>query len=113
MYWFQPVGGIRPFGAERHPVYIWEDPDGTQIYGFPALDGPDGGAKVAFFRQGGTCDPDHLDRRIHPDEIAAMAEYLRPRIPTLPAATSRPRPVCMPTPRTSTSSWRNTPSIRR
>jgi sarcosine oxidase len=29
-------------------------------------------------------DPDHLDRRIHPDEIAAMADYLRPRIPTLP-----------------------------
>jgi sarcosine oxidase len=84
MYWFQPEGGIRPFGAERHPVYIWEDPDGTQIYGFPALDGPDGGAKVAFFRKGGACDPDHLDRRIHPDEIAAMADHLRRRIPTLP-----------------------------
>ncbi|SDP30916.1 FAD dependent oxidoreductase [Streptomyces sp. cf386] len=84
MYWFQPEGGTGPFTADRHPVYIWEDPDGTQIYGFPALDGPQGGAKVAFFRKGGTTDPDALDRRIHPEEIETIAEYLRPRIPTLP-----------------------------
>ncbi|MGW4758313.1 N-methyl-L-tryptophan oxidase [Streptomyces chartreusis] len=84
MYWFQPVGGTRPFRPDRHPVYIWEDPDGTQIYGFPSLDGPEGGAKVAFFRKGVPSDPDTLDRRIHRDEIAAMADHLRPRIPTLP-----------------------------
>lgn len=50
---------------------------------------PPGGAigvLPPFFRQGGPgpVDPDTLDRRIHPDEIAAMAVYLRPRIPTLP-----------------------------
>ncbi|MEU8749498.1 N-methyl-L-tryptophan oxidase [Streptomyces chartreusis] len=84
MYWFQPVGGTRPFRPDRHPVYIWEDPDGTQIYGFPSLDGPEGGAKVAFFRKGVPSDPDTLDRRIHRDEIAAMADHLRSRIPTLP-----------------------------
>ncbi|WP_455351849.1 N-methyl-L-tryptophan oxidase [Streptomyces sp. SYSU K217416] len=84
MYWFQPEGGTGPFTSDRHPVYIWEDPDGTQIYGFPALDGPEGGAKVAFFRKGVPSDPDALDRRIHPEEITAMQEYLRPRIPTLP-----------------------------
>ncbi|WP_326595400.1 N-methyl-L-tryptophan oxidase [Streptomyces sp. NBC_01803] len=86
MYWFQPEGGTGPFSADGHPVYVWEDPDGTQIYGFPALDGPEGGAKVAFFRKGVPSDPDSLDRRIHPDEIAAMTEYLRPRIPTLPGS---------------------------
>ncbi|WP_455359492.1 N-methyl-L-tryptophan oxidase [Streptomyces sp. SYSU K21746] len=84
MYWFQPEGGTGPFTSDRHPVYIWEDPDGTQIYGFPALDGPEGGAKVAFFRKGVPSDPDALDRRIHPEEITAMQGYLRPRIPTLP-----------------------------
>jgi sarcosine oxidase len=84
MHWFQPEGGTGPYVPDRHPVYIWEDPDGTQIYGFPALDGPDGGAKIAFFRKGAPSDPDTLDRRIHPEEIEDMAAYLRPRIPTLP-----------------------------
>ncbi|MDQ1013020.1 sarcosine oxidase [Streptomyces sp. V4I23] len=84
MYWFQPEGGVGPFTADRHPVYIWEDPDGTQIYGFPSLDGPDKGAKVAFFRKGVPSDPDTLDREVHPEEVAAIAEYLRPRIPSLP-----------------------------
>ncbi|MFE9021254.1 N-methyl-L-tryptophan oxidase [Streptomyces sp. NPDC007808] len=84
MYWFQPDGGTGPFTPDRHPVYIWEDPDGAQIYGFPALDGPHGGAKVAFFRTGGATDPDALDRRIHPEEIETIAAYLRPRIPALP-----------------------------
>ena len=84
MYWFQPEGGTGPFTADRHPVYIWEDSDGTQIYGFPSFDGPEGGAKVAFFRKGLPSDPDTLDRRIHPEEIEAMTEYLRPRIPALP-----------------------------
>ncbi|GAA3783298.1 N-methyl-L-tryptophan oxidase [Streptomyces phyllanthi] len=86
MYWFQPESGVGPFSADRHPVYIWEDPDGTRIYGFPALDGAEGGAKVAFFRKGVPSDPDSLDRRIHPDEITAMSEYLRTRIPTLPGS---------------------------
>lgn len=84
MYWFEPEGGSGPFTPDRHPVYIWEDPDGTQIYGFPALDGPEGGAKVAFFRKGVPSDPDTLDRHVHPEEVAAMQDYLRPRVPSLP-----------------------------
>lgn len=83
-YWFQPVGGVAPFVPERHPIYIWEDADGSQIYGFPAIDGPDGGAKVAFFRRGVVTTPETVDREVHPDEIRTMAERARRHLPDLP-----------------------------
>jgi sarcosine oxidase len=83
MYWFAPQGGTAPFTPDRHPVYVWEDRDGGDIYGFPALDGADGGAKVAFHAKGSLADPDRLDREIHPQEVEAMRAYLRPRIPAL------------------------------
>jgi len=83
MFWFAPRGGTAPFTADRHPVYVWEDRTGTDIYGFPALDGPDGGVKVAFHDKGAAADPDRLDREIHPHEVEAMRAYLRPRIPAL------------------------------
>jgi sarcosine oxidase len=84
MYWFQPTGGVGPYAPDRHPIYIHEDADGTQVYGFPAIDGPDGGAKVAFFRRGTPCSPDTIDREVHPAEVAFMAEHLRAVLPTLP-----------------------------
>ncbi|MFF2851177.1 N-methyl-L-tryptophan oxidase [Streptomyces sp. NPDC058001] len=85
MYWFQPTGGTAPFVPERHPIYIWEDADGVQVYGFPAIDGPDLGAKVAFFRKGGTvCTPETIDRTVHDHEVAAMAADMSHRIPSLP-----------------------------
>ncbi|MEV6654626.1 N-methyl-L-tryptophan oxidase [Streptomyces sp. NPDC051219] len=87
MYWFQPAGGTRPYEPQRHPIYIWEDVQGVQVYGFPAIDGPGGGAKVAFFRQGGTvCTPDTIDRTVHPEEIAAMAGQVAPHLPSLPGS---------------------------
>ncbi|MFE1955392.1 N-methyl-L-tryptophan oxidase [Streptomyces sp. NPDC059524] len=84
MYWFQPTGGVEPFRPERHPVYIWEDARGVQIYGFPSIDGPDLGAKVAFFRKGTACSPETIDREVHAGEIQAMAEHMSRRIPSLP-----------------------------
>jgi sarcosine oxidase len=85
-YWFQPTGGVGPYLPERHPIYIWEDPDGTQVYGFPAIDGPDGGAKIAFFRRGGVTTPETVDREVHPAEIADMAAAAGRHLPTLPGA---------------------------
>jgi sarcosine oxidase len=92
MYWFQPGGGVGPYTADKHPIYIHEDAAGIQIYGFPAIDGPDGGAKVAFFRRGLVCTPDTIDRQVHDHEIEAMrsqAGRLLPGMPTtfLDAAT--------------------------
>jgi sarcosine oxidase len=93
LYWWDPVGGTGPF--ERHPVYIHQDADGEQVYGFPAIDGPDGGAKIAFFRRGTVLnDPLQLDRDVRPAEAEYMARYLRDLMPTLPGRLLRAVP-CM------------------
>jgi sarcosine oxidase len=84
MYWFQPAGGVGPYDPARHPVYMHEDAAGTQVYGFPAIDGPDGGAKVAFFRRGVVCTPETIDRQVQPAEVEAMAGRLAGVLPTLP-----------------------------
>jgi sarcosine oxidase len=84
MYWFEPVGGVDPFLADRHPVYIHEGFERRQIYGFPAIDGPSGGAKVAFFRQGTATTPETIDRVVQESEVADMAGHLRGVLPTLP-----------------------------
>jgi sarcosine oxidase len=83
-YWFAPEGGAEPFLPDRHPVYIWEDEQGRQFYGFPAHNGLSAGVKVAFFRGGQTCTPDTIDRTVHPEEIEAMAAFVRRGMPTLP-----------------------------
>ncbi|HEX9115006.1 MAG TPA: FAD-dependent oxidoreductase, partial [Anaerolineae bacterium] len=55
------------------------------FYGFPALDGPAGGVKVAFhsrqFRAPTT--PETIDRNVHPAEIAQMRAVLAEYVPLL------------------------------
>jgi sarcosine oxidase len=80
-FYFQPVGGVEAYLPDRQPIFIWEDPAGTQAYGFPALDGPDGGVKVAFFRGGEVTTPSTIDRSIRPGEIAEVAAHLADRVP--------------------------------
>jgi sarcosine oxidase len=83
-YWFAPTDGVAPFLPDRHPIYIWEHGDGVQIYGFPAIDAPGEGAKVAFFRGGQICTPETIDRVVHDHEVRAMTERLATCIPALP-----------------------------
>ncbi|MGI5247138.1 N-methyl-L-tryptophan oxidase [Dactylosporangium sp. CA-139066] len=80
-FWFAPEGGIEPFRPEVQPIFIWEGPADTQVYGFPALDGPDGGIKVAFFRGGEATTPETIDRSIRPAEIEEVAAHLATRVP--------------------------------
>ncbi|GAA2695627.1 N-methyl-L-tryptophan oxidase [Actinoplanes palleronii] len=91
-HWFRPAGGVEPYLPDRHPIYIWESADGTQVYGFPAIDGPDGGAKIAFFRRGTPTTPEDLDTRVHPPEIAEMAAAAGRVLPSLPGAHLRGEP---------------------
>ncbi|MFI5975768.1 N-methyl-L-tryptophan oxidase [Streptomyces sp. NPDC051452] len=84
MYWFQPRSGIERFVPRRHPIYVWEDTAGVQVYGFPAIDGPEGGAKVAFFRKGRVTTPETIDRTVHDDEVRAMADHMSRHVPDLP-----------------------------
>lgn len=84
MHWFAPPGGTAPF--VDHPVYVHEEAGGepdNQIYGFPAYEGPSGGAKVAFFRRGTPCDPDTIDRTVARAEIDAMRERVARFLPGL------------------------------
>ncbi len=83
MYWFQPEGGVGPYASDRHPVWIHGGPE-RQLYGFPAIDGPEGGAKVAFFRHGVVTTPETLDREVHPDEVDFIAADVQRLLPTLP-----------------------------
>jgi len=81
LYWLDPVGGTAPF--EEHPIFIYENRHGMQVYGFPAIDGPTGGVKVSFFRKGVVCTPDTIDRQVHDDEIAAIREQVTELVPAL------------------------------
>jgi sarcosine oxidase len=84
LFWFQPTGGLEQYRPPRFPVFVWEDETVMQIYGFPAYGRDEDGVKIAFFRNGVRSDPDHLDRQIHPDEIARITSYVARRLPTLP-----------------------------
>jgi sarcosine oxidase len=81
-YWFAPAGGTAAY--ERHPIWIHQADDGLQLYGFPAIDGPDGGVKTAFFRHGSVTTPETIDRVVHPDEVAFMAQRLGALAPGIP-----------------------------
>ncbi|PXW33583.1 UNVERIFIED_CONTAM: monomeric sarcosine oxidase [Williamsia faeni] len=81
MYWIDSIAGSAPMAGG--PIYIHENERIEQIYGFPAIDGPRGGAKAAFFRKGTDCTPDTIDRVVHPDEKAAMLERVGELLPGL------------------------------
>lgn len=81
LYWLDPEGGTEPF--ERQPIFISEHAGGPQIYGFPSIDGPTGGVKVAFFRKGRECTPDTIDRAVSGREIDEMRERVGDLLPAL------------------------------
>jgi len=81
LYWLEPAGGTKPF--EDHPIYINENADGQQIYGFPAIDGPAGGVKTAFFRKGQVCTPETIDRTVYPQEVDEMRDRVTRLLPAL------------------------------
>jgi sarcosine oxidase len=81
LYWLDPVGGTEPFVDQ--PIFIDENASGMQIYGFPAIDGPRGGVKVAFFRKGVECTPETIDRTVHACEIGEMRDRVAELLPAL------------------------------
>lgn len=102
MFWLGPRFTDRlPYQAytdERHPVYIEEssrDPD-EQIYGFPMLDGPDGGMKIGIHRDRSprATTADRLDRTVSPGEIRAAGRRTAQLIPAITGDPVRAS-VCM------------------
>ena len=75
LFWFReksPGGAFRP---GRFPVFIWELAGHAQpSYGFPAIDGPGGGVKIATEQHEEATTPDAVRREVGPAEIRAMFE---------------------------------------
>jgi sarcosine oxidase len=81
LYWFDVAGSISQFEAPNFPVWIWEF--GTTVedlmYGFPAIDGPHGGVKVAFEQYKRTTTPDTVSREVSKQEVEeTYKRYIQP-----------------------------------
>lgn len=89
LYWFPMRDNFEAFAAA--PVFIWEiDGPRTEFshslgfYGFPAVDGPRGGVKLATEQASQTTTPDGHKHPATAAEIAEMGErYVRPCLPNL------------------------------
>ena len=82
--WIQPTGAIEPFLPAHFPIFIAEGLAGSfASYGFPAIDGPTGGIKVAIHGSPIECTPQTVDREIHDPDVHQIIAELRQRIPTL------------------------------
>ncbi len=65
--WYAPVGDVEPFLPRKFPVFIW-DCEPLAFYGFPAVDGPDGGVKVAAEQPSPTASVAEVARGVSDDE---------------------------------------------
>ncbi|MCH8571934.1 N-methyl-L-tryptophan oxidase [Nesterenkonia sp. AY15] len=85
-HWFAPDFDAVPYPAwseEQHPVYVEQTYENLQIYGFPMTDGPDGGFKLGFFREGIPTTANTIDRSIYPAENVRMQARARELFPHL------------------------------
>jgi sarcosine oxidase len=104
LYWFEIARDQESFAPGRFPIFIWELKDRTQgVYGFPAIDGPAGGLKVATEQREETSDPDAVDRTVTEADMRAMyRDYVAPYLPAV-------APRCL---RTATCLYTVTPGAR-
>jgi sarcosine oxidase len=88
LYWFAPKDSIEPFLPERFPVFIWEPRRAAEaFYGFPAIDGPAGGVKVASGEYGQATTPETVERPVDERSMDTMYEALI--APSLPGLSRR------------------------
>jgi sarcosine oxidase len=82
--WFALAGIVEQYSATRFPVFIWivGNRPRDMLYGFPAINGPQGGLKIATEQYEATVDPDAVTRTVSDSEITAMHdEYIATRFP--------------------------------
>lgn len=74
LFWFNFQDTISPFLPQNFPIFIWEFGAGAEdsIYGFPAIDGVDGGIKIATEQYSITTNPEEVSREVTSEEIATM-----------------------------------------
>ena len=82
--WFTPDYAAVPYEQWRDlPVYIEETDHNRDIYGFPMVDGPAGGLKLAFFNTFAEADPDAVDRTVTEVETEGTRARARQLFPHL------------------------------
>ena len=82
--WFALAKNAEHYSPAQFPVFIWivGNRPRDMLYGFPAVDGPSGGLKIATEQYEATVDPDAVTRTVSEPETAAMYdEYIAPRFP--------------------------------
>jgi sarcosine oxidase len=86
LFWFD-MQNAAAFVPERFPVFIWELQDAAQgIYGFPAIDGPRGGVKIATEQFRTETTPESVDAKVGAHESRAMYDmYVAPNLSGLSA----------------------------
>jgi sarcosine oxidase len=101
MYWLRPeFTDALPYAAYtdgNHPVFIEESASRDhQIYGFPMIDGPDGGMKIGIHR--GTVirrtTADTVDRTVSEQEITTAATRAKQLLPAIGTGVAQAK-VCM------------------
>jgi sarcosine oxidase len=91
LHWFPIKEQQELFVPGRCPVFIWSfgEAEGW-IYGFPAIEGREGGVKVASESYGDLVDPDNVPRDVSPTETHSFYErHLSDRMPLLGASSLR------------------------
>lgn len=89
LYWFEiDEKDHALFSPPQMPIFIWEfgsgNISGEAMYGFPAINGPKGGVKVASEQFMETTDVENMKREVSQEEMEYMYDhYLRDRIPGL------------------------------
>jgi sarcosine oxidase len=88
LHWFDASETITTLTPDRMPVFIWGFGSGDRdmFYGFPAVDGIDGGLKVASEQYESPSDPDDLRTAVISDESRRMFGHcVEGRLPLRPA----------------------------
>jgi len=82
LFWFDAEPPLARFTPPEFPVWIWELQERNQaIYGFPAIDGPHGGVKVATEQYSAGTSAEEVERRVEPEESSRMhAELVAPHL---------------------------------
>ena len=81
LFWFATDGPPEWFTPDRMPVYIRVPDAGTAMfYGFPAIDGADGGIKIAGEQFEKSVPADEVDAEVRSAEIEAMHALASPHL---------------------------------
>jgi sarcosine oxidase len=96
LHWFDVEAHHREFTSDKFPVFIWELPHNKGgSYGFPAIDGPKGGIKIAVEHFESTTTPQTVDREVSAAERESVyRNFVAPYFPHVGAASVKAA-VCL------------------